>query len=78
MKPLFIITLAALLIAGAVGTASADPITGDFNQNGRLDFADIVGLFNYLGGDAPYLPHMDMNQNGRLDFADVVLLWKAL
>ena len=53
-------------------------LEGDYNQNGRLDFADVVGLFNYLGGDAEYLAHMDMNHNGRLDFADVVLLWGRL
>lgn len=55
---------------------NATAIDGDFNQNGRLDFADIIGLFNYLGG--PYLPHMDLNQNGRLDFADVIAIWGLL
>lgn len=63
----------------AVPMPVADPVLeGDFNLNNRLDFADIVGLFNYLGGDAAYLPHMDMNHNGRLDFGDVVRIWGAM
>jgi len=51
-------------------------LAGDWNLNGRLDFADVVGLFNYLGDG--YRADCDLNANGRLDFADVVLLWGRL
>lgn len=52
------------------------PLRGDLNQNGRLDFADVTGLYNGLGG--PYKPWIDMNNNGRLDFADVNILFAML
>ncbi|HIH03807.1 MAG TPA: hypothetical protein HA263_08165, partial [Methanoregulaceae archaeon] len=73
--------IACLLLAGvacidARPTTTDQPLLGDWNLNGRLDFGDVTGLFAGLGG--PYRADCDMNANGRMDFADVVLLWGRL
>lgn len=81
MKLLNLSLIACLLLAGGTCTATAtaptdQPLLGDWDLNGRLDFADPVGLF--LGLSNGYRADCDLNANGRMDFADVILVWEAL
>jgi len=62
-------------IAPVLTNPLAVALEGDFNLNGRLDFADVVGLFQHL---ETYRADCDLNHNGRTDFGDVVLLWGRL
>jgi PKD repeat protein len=88
MKALHIV-LTVLLIASGTGIASAtnindldgDGLYEDLNGNGRLDFDDVVCLFenfDILGAHPLIAACFDFNHNGRLDFADVVALFNAL
>lgn len=83
----FIYILAVLLIASGTGIAAAatdingDGLYEDLNDNGRMDFGDVVILFNHLSqfGSAPELIEMfDFNGNDRMDFGDVVQLFNDL
>lgn len=81
MKFLTLSLIACLLLAGvacaeARPTTTDQPLPGDWNLNGRLDFADVTGLF--MGLSNGYRADCDLNANGRMDFADVVLLWGRL
>ena len=81
--------LALLLIASGIGSVSAgnindldrDGLYEDLNGNGRLDFDDVVTLFDMIDilGAHPFIALcFDFNHNGRLDFADVVTLFGRL
>gem|GEM_PF-3099780 len=83
------IILALLLIASGIGSVSAgnindldgDGLYEDLNGNDRLDYNDVVTLFNMLDilGAHPFIAAcFDFNHNGRLDFADVVTLFNVL
>ena len=52
----------------------------DVNGNGRLDFADIVALFEHM--DSPQVQNnqsaFDFNDNGRMDMADIIALFDML
>lgn len=58
----------------------SDGLYEDLNGNGRMDFNDVVVLFNNLGWTEENQPIgcFDFNQNGRIDFDDVVQLFKEL
>jgi len=88
MKHLSII-LAVLLLVSGTGIASAgnindldgDGLYEDLNGNDRLDFDDVVALFENLGalGGHPLVSIcFDFNRDGRLDFGDVVALFNAV
>ena len=81
--------MAVLLLASGAGVVSAgeirdldgDGLHEDLNGNGRMDFQDVVMLFNYLDilGSHPIIAALfDFNGNGRLDFADVVTLFNMI
>ena len=53
-----------------------DGVFEDLNGNGRLDFNDVVVLFENLP-DAE-TPLQDVNDNGRIDFDDIVELFKEI
>jgi hypothetical protein len=53
-----------------------DGVFEDINGNGRLDFSDVVALFENLP-DAR-APFQDFNDNGRIDFDDIVELFKQI
>jgi len=53
-----------------------DGVFEDLNGNGRLDFNDVVVLFENLP-DAE-TPFQDINENGRIDFDDIVELFKEI
>ena len=83
------IILALLLIASGIGSVSAgnindldgDGLYEDLNGNDRLDYNDVVTLFNMLdilGAHTFIAACFDFNHNGRLDFADVVTLFNVL
>lgn len=57
-----------------------DGVFDDVNGNRRLDFADVVLLFNHLGWIATNEPmaRFDFNHNERVDFADVVRLFNTI
>lgn len=54
----------------------------DVNADGRLDFADVVLLFNNMDAiiarGPPIVALYDYNANGRIDFADVVALFQEV
>ena len=57
-----------------------DGVFDDVNGNRRLDFADVVLLFNHLDWIATNEPvaRFDFNHNERVDFADVVRLFNTI
>lgn len=57
-----------------------DGVFDDVNGNRRLDFADVVLLFNHLDWMAANEPvvRFDFNHNERVDFADVVRLFNTI
>jgi beta-lactamase superfamily II metal-dependent hydrolase len=72
-----------ITVPGAVLPPSDPDFDGafeDVNGNGRLDFADVVSLFNNLDWIAATEPvaRFDFNRNGRMDFADVVSLFNSI
>lgn len=65
-----------------VGLLFEDPsITGDANNNGRLDYPDYFIIArastNYARSGTPYDVSFDLNDDGELNKADLVL-WRAL
>ena len=64
----------------AVQDIDGDGKAEDINGNGRLDFADLVALFEHLGSaavqDNPQF--FDYNDNGVVDMADVLELFNDL
>ena len=65
-----------LLVAGKAGAIQPSEICrGDFNSDGRVDFADFVtfaGVFGMESGQESYNARGDFDSNGRVDFADFV------
>lgn len=58
-----------------------DGLYQDVNGNGRLDFNDVVVLFDtldWLGDHPEYTAFFDFNRNVRTDYADVVGLFRLL
>jgi PKD repeat protein len=57
-----------------------DGLYEDINGNGRLDYDDIVQLFESIGRNAvgANAELYDFNGNGRIDFNDIVALFKLL
>ncbi len=53
-----------------------DGVFEDINGNGRLDFNDVVALFENLPNAE--VPFQDINGNGRIDFDDIVELFKQI
>jgi PKD repeat protein len=53
-----------------------DGVFEDINGNGRLDFNDVVALFENLA-DAE-VQFQDVNENGRIDFDDIVELFEEI
>ena len=79
----FIVVLGLLALAGLVFTspnASVVPLSscpGDFDGNGRVDFADFLaftGAFGARSGDAKYNAVMDMDGSGTIDSLDLLAL----
>ena len=66
-----------LLLVGMVGAIQPKEICqGDFNNDGRVDFADFVmfaGMFGIESGQESYNARSDFDSNGRVDFADFVM-----
>jgi PKD repeat protein len=66
------------------GSAPTDPdrdsLYEDVNGNGRIDYDDIVTLFEEFEGDSVQLhtKAYDFNQNGRLDYDDIVTLYEQV
>lgn len=68
--------------SGGVGGSAPTDTDGDgrfedVNGNGRLDYDDVVVLFEHLEDDAVQLNDgaFDFNENGRIDYDDVVELY---
>ena len=59
---------------------NADGLYEDVNGNGRVDFSDVVLLFNNLDlVSTSYPPSVfDFNQNRRIDYSDVTALYQSL
>ncbi len=62
---------------GPVRDLDGDGFFEDLNGNHRLDFNDVVVLFQYLADPLvqAHWVYFDYNENGRLDFDDVVELF---
>jgi secreted PhoX family phosphatase len=75
-----VVTGPPALGSGPGGKAPTDPDGDgryeDVNGNGRLDYDDVVTLFENLEEDSVQLnaDAFDFNENGRIDYADVVAL----
>lgn len=86
-KLFFTIPLTAVLTVNSfciAGYAAAD-ICGDFNQDGRIDTADVSILAKYLTGEATFsipdgawLGNYDLNADNVLNAADLTLLKRAV
>jgi secreted PhoX family phosphatase len=69
---------------GGSGAPPTDPggdgLYEDVNGNGRLDYDDVVTLFEYIEDDSAQLNEaaFDFNQNGRLDYDDIVDLYEEI
>lgn len=67
-------------MSAASNDLDGDGLTEDINGNGRLDFSDIVALFEYL--DSPDIQthpeFYDFNRNGVIDMADVISLFDTV
>jgi PKD repeat protein len=69
---------------GGSGAAPTDPggdgLYEDVNGNGRLDYDDVVSLFEYIEDDTAQLNDaaFDFNGNGRLDYDDIVDLYEEI
>ncbi len=59
---------------------NGDGLYEDVNGNGRVDFSDVVLLFNNLEAvSVSYPPSIfDFNQNKRIDYSDVTALYQSL
>ena len=57
-----------------------DGTNEDINGNSRLDFSDVVLLFQYLDADVVQLnpEYFDFNNNGRADMADIIALFRLI
>ena len=57
-----------------------DKLAEDLNGNGRLDFADVIALFEHLGSLAiqDNLTYFDFNGDGQVGMADVRALFNIL
>ena len=67
-------------MGSAVQDIDGDGKTEDINGNGRLDFADLVALFEHLDSSAVQdnPEYFDFNGNGEVDMADVLELFNEL
>ncbi|WP_247731729.1 alkaline phosphatase PhoX [Halovivax limisalsi] len=65
---------------GAPTDPDGDGLFEDVNGNGRLDYDDVVTLFEHLEDDAVQLNEdaFDFNENGRIDYDDVTALYDEL
>ncbi len=83
-------TRSGLVVTGppSVGSAGDEPTDlddddgryGDVNGNGRLDYDDIVLLFDQFESDAVRMNAnaYDFNENGELDYDDIVDLYEEI
>jgi alkaline phosphatase D len=76
-----LVTVGPPAVAGNAPTdPDRDSLYEDVNGNGRIDYDDIVTLFEEFEGDSVQLhaKAYDFNQNGRLDYDDIVTLYEEV
>lgn len=59
---------------GPVGSSCNANTSGDFDGNGRVEFADFLTLSSNFGKDAPDHTSGDADCNGKVEFADFLIL----
>ena len=50
----------------------------DVNQDGAIDIADVVAVYNIMAGQNPQLLNGDVNKDGATDIADVVAIYNIM
>lgn len=76
MKKLVII-LFTIVLATVCASAAAAPVTGDVNNDGSVDVADVNAVINIILGEespADYSGNSDVNNDGNIDVADMNIL----
>jgi hypothetical protein len=56
----------------------SEGIKGDVNQDGAVDIADVVAVYNIMAGNNPNGLNGDVNQDGATDIADVVAIYNIM
>ncbi|WP_121742057.1 alkaline phosphatase PhoX [Natronorubrum halophilum] len=83
-RPGVVVTGPPAIGGGPGGRAPTDPDGDgrfeDVNGNGRLDYDDVVVLFEHIEADSVQLNDkaFDFNENGRIDYDDAVALYDEL
>lgn len=67
-------------MAGPAQDLDGDGLAEDVNGNGRLDFADVVTLFDHMDSEEVRFNQkaFDFNGNGHVDFDDIIRLFELL
>ena len=66
--------LADVVVPGTPGTQLNTRLSGDLNGDGKVNFADLVGLAASYGKTGQDWSHGDLNYDGAVGFADLVAL----
>ena len=67
------VTFALLVYVVPTSAGAASVCTGDFDNSGKIDFADFLAFASVFGkqhGDADYNATMDLDASGAIDFSD--------
>ena len=59
-------------------TSPSEPTKGDVNQDGAVDIADVVAVYNIMAGLSPNGYNGDVNEDGTTDIADVVAVYNIM
>ena len=62
----------------SVTVFSDSGFSGDINQNGRLDFDDVVHLMDLITGDQNVSIEYDFSDDGRVNLQDVIALFRVI
>ncbi|SEW02604.1 alkaline phosphatase PhoX [Natrinema salifodinae] len=83
-RPGVVVTGPSPIGGGSSGRPPTDPdgdgLYEDVNGNGRLDYDDVVTLFDHMDDDSTTLAvdYYDFNENGRIDYDDITDLYDDL
>ena len=61
-------------LAGKAVVIELAGLTGDVNQDGKVDISDIVAVINTIAGDTTYKSTADVNNDKNIDISDIVAI----
>ncbi len=61
-------------LAGKAVVIELTSLTGDVNQDGKVDISDIVAVINTIAGDTTYKSTADVNSDNKIDISDIVAI----